>query len=79
MRTILWSDWLHLFKHRSQLVPLDNILLLTCGKPLSLPHVLFAAHPTDNLFTGVYEAENGSGKSVAQIYQPTKFSSAQNK
>ncbi len=76
MRTILWTDWPYLLKHREQLVSLDNVLSLTYGKPLSLPHLLSAVHPTDYLFTGVCEAENSSEKSIAQIYRPTKSNSA---
>lgn len=76
MRSILWYDWPYIFRHRRQLVCLDNVLLLTCGKPLSLTHLLFAIRPTDHLFTGVYEPEKNADKSIAQIYQSSKMSGA---
>lgn len=76
MRSILWHDWLYLYRHRRQLACLDNILLLTRGKPLSLNHLLFAIHPTDHVYTGVYEPPGDEGKCIAQIYQSPKMSSA---
>jgi len=76
VRSILWYDWSYIFKHRRQLVCLDNILLLTRGKPFSLTHVLFAIRPTDHLFTGVYQPEGGTDKIIGQIYQSSKMSGA---
>lgn len=76
MRSILWHDWLYLFRHRRELTCLDNILRLTHGEPLSLTHWLFAIHPTDHRFTGVYETSHEQGRSIAQIYQSPKMSSA---
>lgn len=76
MRSILWYDWLYLYRHRQQLTCLDNILLLTRGKPFSLTHLLFALHPTDHVYTGVYEPKGDQGRCIAQIYQSPKMSSA---
>jgi hypothetical protein len=76
VRSILWYDWLYLYRHRRQLTCLDNVLLLTRGKPFSLTHFLFAIHPTDRQFTGVYESPDSTEKSIAQVYQSSKSSSA---
>lgn len=76
MRPILWYDWLFLYQHRRQLTCLDNILLLTRGKPFSLTHFLFAIHPTDQLYTGVHDSSDANKKSIAQIYKSSKSSSA---
>lgn len=76
MRSLLWHDWLYLFRHRKELTCLDNILLLTRGKPLSLNHILFGFHPTDHRFFGVYESADEPGRCIAQIYQTLKMNSA---
>jgi hypothetical protein len=76
VRSILWYDWPYIFQHRRQLVCLDNILLLTRGKPFSLTHVLFAIRPTDHLCTGVFQPEGDKEKVVGQIYQSSKMSGA---
>ncbi len=76
MRSILWYDWPYFFRHRRQVVCLDNILLLTRGNPLTLAHFLFTIRPTDHHFTGVYQPSEGADKSIAQIYQSSKMSSA---
>jgi len=76
VRSILWYDWPYVFKHRRQLTCLDNILLLTRGRPLTLTHLLFAIRPTDHLYTGVYQPPDGGGKSIGQVYQSAKVSGA---
>ena len=76
MRSILWYDWPYVFKHRRQLTCLDNILLLTRGRPFTLTHLLFAIRPTDHLYTGVYQPSDGGGKSIGQVYQSAKVSGA---
>lgn len=76
MRSILWHDWSFLFRNRRQIVCLDNILVLTRGNPLTLSHFLFALRPTDHHFTGVFQPSDGAVKSIAQIYQSKKMSSA---
>jgi hypothetical protein len=76
VRSILWYDWPYIFKHRSQITCLDNILLLTRGKPLTPTHFLLAIRPTDHLFTGVYQPAEGGVKSVGQVYQSSKISGA---
>lgn len=76
MRSILWADRLYLFRHRHEVISLDNILHLTRGKPLSLTHLLFAIHPTDHLYTGVNPSSDGQERCIAQIYQSAKMCSA---
>jgi hypothetical protein len=76
VRSILWYDWPYVFKHRRQLTCLDNILLLTRGRPFTLTHLLFAIRPTDHLYTGVYQPPDGGGKSIGQVYQSAKVSGA---
>jgi hypothetical protein len=76
VRSIRWSDWLYLFRHRRDLTCLDNILYLTRGNPLSLSHLLFAIHPADHLFTGVCESPAAQDRCIAQIFQSSKRSSA---
>ena len=76
MRSMLWHDWLYLFRHRRELTCLDNILHLTRGQPLSLRHLLFAFHPTDHRFIGVCEPSDEPGRCIAQIYQSAKMNSA---
>jgi hypothetical protein len=76
VRSILWYDWPYVFKHRRQLTCLDNILLLTRGRPFTLTHLLFAIRPSDHLYTGVYQPPNGGGKSIGQVYQSAKVSGA---
>jgi hypothetical protein len=76
VRSILWYDWPYLFKHRNQLTCLDNVLLLTRGKPLSLTHLLTAIHPADHIYTGLYQPPGDAGKCIAQIYQSPKMRSA---
>jgi hypothetical protein len=76
MRSILWYEWPYVFKHRRQLTCLDNILLLTRGRPFTLTHFLFAIRPTDHLYTGVYQPADGGDKSVGQVYQSAKVSGA---
>ena len=76
MRSILWYDWLYLYRHRRELTCLDNILLLTRGKPLSLNHLMFAIHPTDYLYTGVYQPEGDQERCIGQVYQSPRMSSA---
>ena len=77
MRSILWYDWLYLYRHRRELICLDNILQLTRGKPLSLTHLLFAIHPNDRSYTGVGDLLDERGKCIAQVYQSPRMSSAQ--
>lgn len=76
MRSMLWHDWLYLYRNCRQLTCLDNILCLTHGKPLTITHLLFAIHPTDHLYTGVYQPSDGEGKSIAQVYQSPRMNSA---
>lgn len=76
MRSILWYDWPFLFRHRHQVISLDNILLLTRGNPLSLTHFLFSLRPTEHHFTGVIQPSEIAEKSIAQVYQSKKMSSA---
>jgi hypothetical protein len=76
VRSILWYDWPYVFKHRRQLTCLDNILLLTHGRPFTLTHLLLAIRPADHLYTGVYQSSDGGDKSVGQVYQSAKVNSA---
>jgi len=76
VRSILWYDWPYFFRHRRQVVCLDNILLLTQGNPLTLTHFLFTIRPTDHHFTGVHQPSKGADKVIAQIYQTPKMNSA---
>jgi hypothetical protein len=76
VRSILWYEWPYVFKHRRQLTCLDNILLLTRGRPFTLPHLLLSIRPTDLLYTGVYQPPDGGGKSIGQVYQSAKVSGA---
>jgi hypothetical protein len=72
----LWYDWPYIFRYRRELKSLDNVLALTRGTPLSWTHLLSAIRPTDQVFTGVYQAEDDSQKFIGQIYQPQHMTSA---
>jgi hypothetical protein len=53
------------------------VLALTRGTPLSLTQLISTINPMDHLFTGIYETENGSSKSIGQIYQAQELAGAQ--
>ena len=69
-------DWPFIFRHRSQIISLDNILALTCGAPLSLINLVSSIRPTDHVFTGVYHPEGETERLIGQVYQSPNMSSA---
>lgn len=52
------------------------MLALTRGAPLSLANLLSSIRPTDHVFTGVYESQDGSKNVIGQIHQSQNLSSA---
>jgi hypothetical protein len=55
---------------------MDNVLLLTRGKPLTWINLFTSMFSSEELYTGVYQPEGENEKIMGQVYQSPKLPSA---